>query len=330
MVHRAGSDTYNFLHDPAIVEHKSVLYAAWYNCPSGEMEGLSLIRGRRSVDKGLTWSDIEVIASDKQNKGIMYVPVSFLSLDGVLYAFVSNMEGGPDLVTRCEVFRLNEKSNSWESSGFVTGPFLPNCPPVRMGNKNFIMSGRMAGKPGEKPTIPAVAISHGDKVTDNWDVIPLNYKGKLPKDEHPEYPETTVLADGENITAFVRNHSKYPILFLSNDYGVTWSEPYLHNFPFASSKIFAGTLSTNQHFVISNIVSEGYRDLLTLAVTKPGEKQFSKIWKIRKGYSASLKGGSEWSYPCATEYAGKLYIVYTSEKHHCCLTIVPVSSLKPD
>jgi len=28
IVHRAGSDSYNFLHDAVIVEHKNILYAA--------------------------------------------------------------------------------------------------------------------------------------------------------------------------------------------------------------------------------------------------------------------------------------------------------------
>jgi hypothetical protein len=318
------------LHDAAIIEHKNVLFAAWYNCPSGEMEETSLIRGRRSCDFGLTWSDIEVVASDKELKGIMYVPASFLSSKGVLYAFVSNMEGGPDLVTRCEVFILNEDEDAWKSSGFITGPFLPNCSPVKMGNNNFIMAGRMAAEAGQKPTIPAVAISQGDKLTEKWDVVPLNYNGKLLPGENPDFPETTVIVDGNKITAFVRNHSKYPILFESNDYGRTWSDPYIHNFPFASSKIYAGTLSTGQNYVIGNIVSEGYRDLLIIATTRPGEKQFSGIWKIKSGYSGQLVAGPEWSYPCATEYAGKLYVVYTSEKHHCCLTIIPVNSLEVD
>jgi hypothetical protein len=330
MVNRAGFDDYGFLHDAAIVEHKNVLFAAWYNCPSGEMEGTSLIRGRRSKDFGITWSDVEVIASDTKQKGIMYVPVSFLSAKGVLYAFVSNMVGGPDLVAKCEVFVLNEKEDSWESSGFIAGPFLPNCSPVKMGNNNYIMAGRMAAKAGQKPIIPAVAISQGDKLTEKWDVIPLKYNRKLPPGEFPDYPETTVIVDKQNITAFVRNHSKYPILFVSNDYGHTWSDPQLHNFPFASSKIYAGSLSTGQNYVISNIVSEGYRDLLTIAATRPGEKQFSNVWKIRDGYAEQLGAGPEWSYPCAMEYAGKLYVVYTSEKHHCCLTIIPVSSLKVD
>jgi hypothetical protein len=330
IVHRAGSDNYGFLHDAAIVEHKNVLYAAWYNCPSGEMEEISLIRGRRSIDKGLNWSEIEVVASDKKMKGIMYVPISFISNKGILYAFVSNMKGGPDLVTQCEVYILNEKHNSWKSSGFITGPFIPNCSPVKMGNDNFIMAGRMADTLGHKPTTPAIAISKGDKLTKKWDVIPLRYNSKLPRGEYPEYPETTVIVNRPNITAFVRNHSKCPILFMSNNFGQTWSDPQVHNFPFASSKIYAGTLGTGQNYVVANIVSHGYRDLLTLAVTRPGEKQFCKVWKIRSGYSSLLAAGPEWSYPCAIEYDDKLYIVYTSEKHHCCLTIIPISSLRID
>lgn len=327
MVHRAGSDQYGFLHDAAIVEHNKVLFAAWYNCPSGEMEGESLIRGRRSADAGLTWSGLETIAGDRQKKGIMYVPVTFLSRKGVLHAFVANMEGGPDKVTRCEAFVLDDKVDTWRSAGFIAGPFLPNCPPVKMADNNFIMAGRMAARVGELPIIPAVAISHGDLVTEPWDIIPLNFNGKLPAGESPDFPETTVLVDGANVTAFVRNHSKSPILFTSHDFGRTWSDPKVHNFPFASSKIFAGTLSNGQDYVLSNLVSKGYRDLLTIAVTRPGEKQFCRIWKIRNGYSGTLESGPEWSYPSATEYDGKLYIAYTSEKHHCCLTIIPVKSL---
>lgn len=327
MVHRAGSDRYGFLHDAAVVAHNNLLFAAWYNCPEGEMEGESLIRGRRSADGGLSWSGLETIASDREKKGIMYVPVTFLSLNKVLYAFVANMEGGPDRVTRCEAFVLDEKEDTWRSAGFISGPFLPNCPPVKMADNNFIMAGRMAPRAGELPVIPAVAISKGDRLTEPWEIVPLKYNGKLPAGESPDFPETTVLADGANVTAFVRNHSKCPILFTSQDYGRTWSDPKVHNFPFASSKIFAGTLSNGQHYVLSNLVSKDYRDFLTIAVTRPGEKQFCRIWKIRKGYSESLASGPEWSYPCATEHGGKLYVVYTSEKHHCCLTIIPLESL---
>jgi hypothetical protein len=111
MIQRAGADEYQFLHDAAIVEHQTMLVAAWYNCPKGEMQGESLIRGRRSWDGGRTWSDVEVIAADRNRQGILYVPVAFLSYGGVLYAFVTNMRGGPDLVHQCEVFACDDKTN---------------------------------------------------------------------------------------------------------------------------------------------------------------------------------------------------------------------------
>jgi hypothetical protein len=162
MVHRAGADAYNFLHDSAIVQHKGNLFAAWYNCPRGEMVGESLIRGRRSQDGGHTWSGVETIASDVRKQGIMYVPVAFLSHGGTLYAFITNMKGGPDLVHDCEAFVLDEKTNAWTSRGFIAGPFLPNCTPQRMTDGSYIMAGRMADQRGRKPTIPAVAISRGE------------------------------------------------------------------------------------------------------------------------------------------------------------------------
>lgn len=330
MIHRAGLDAYQFLHDAAIIEHKSTLFVAWYNCPRMEMQETALIRVRRSFDNGLTWSSPEIIASDKDMKGIMYVPVVFLSFNDTLYAFIANMKGGPDQVTRCEVYRLNEKNNSWRSAGVIAGPFLPNCNPVKMEDNNYIMAGRKAPEPGTKPIVPAVAISHGGELTRPWDIIPLRYNDHIPEQDIPDFPETTVIAARNRITAFVRNHSNYPLFFVSEDYGRSWSDPQVHNFPFASSKIYAGSLSTGQYYVLANIVNRGYRDLLVLAVSRPEQRNFSKIWKIRDGYCKELRAGPEWSYPSAIEYAGRLYIVYTSEKHHCCLTIIPVSSLKAD
>jgi hypothetical protein len=70
--------------------------------------------------------------------------------------------------------------------------------------------------------------------------------------------------------------------------------------------------------------------LLVIAVSRPGQAAMSKMWKLRDGPSQGLKAGPEWSYPCAIEFAGNLYVVYTSEKHHCVLTTVPLRSLAID
>lgn len=327
MVHRSGADGYHFLHDAAIVQHQGTLLAAWYNCPRGEMVGQSLIRGRRSPDGGRTWSDVEVIAGDRQHQGIMYVPVAFLSLGSTLYAFVTNMKGGPDLVYDCEAFVLDAQAQAWASRGFIAGPFLPNCAPQRLADGDFVMAGRMAEQPGQRPTIPAVAISHGEEVTQPWHLVRLLPTGTLADGQRIPCPETTVLVEGRELTALVRREKANSLIFFSHDQGRTWSAPHEHNFPMAASKIYAGRLSTSQRYLLCNLPSRRYRDVLVIAVSRPGQKAFSKMWKVRDGDCPALKSGPEWSYPCAIETDGKLHVVYTSEKHHCVLTTIPVKSL---
>ncbi len=331
MVHRAGGDGFNFLHDTAIVAHKGTLFAAWYNCPQGEMVGSSIIRARRSRDGGRTWSAVEVVAADRDQRKIMYVPVALFSHGGVLHAFVTNMKGGPDLVHTCEAFVLDELADAWVSRGIITGPFIANCPPRALPDGNFLMAGRMAEKPGQKPTIPAVAISRGNDLTQPWTLVPLAAADTFKKDPRVVFPETTVIVESDKLTALVRRERDSSLVFFSDDQGQTWSAPQEHNFPMDSSKIHAGILSTGQRYVLCNLPGgRARRDMLVLAVSRPGEKTFSKLWKIRDGRSTELGAGPEWSYPSAIEQDGILRVVYTSEKHHCVMTSIPVKLLAAD
>ena len=330
VVHRAGADEYVFLHDPAIVRHQGFLLAAWYNSSRGEMIGDTMIRGRRSRDGGRTWSGVEVVVADVKHQGILYVPVTFLSHGGRLHAFVANMQGGPDRVRRCEVLVLDDKSDRWKSHGFIAGPFLPNCAPQKMRDGNFLMAGRMAERPGELPTIPAVAISHGERITEPWNLVSLLPTGRLPDGQVLPCPETTAIVDGTEITALVRREKGNSLLFRSGDYGRTWSAPQEHNFPMAWSKIYAGTLSSGQRYLLCNVPCGGNRDLLVIAVTRPGENDFCKMWKLRDGPSAALQCGPQWSYPSAIEHDAVLSVVYTSQTRHCVMTSIPVQSLAVD
>lgn len=327
VVHRAGSDGFQFLHDTAIVSHKGTLFAAWYNCPRAEMIGTSIIRARRSSDGGRSWSAAEVVAADRARK-IMYVPVALFSHRGTLYAFVTQMKDGPDLVHACEAFVLDEATNSWQSRGIISGPFIANCPPLRLADGNFLMAGRMAEKPGQKPVIPAVAISQGENLTQPWHLVPLVAAEQFKDDRRVVYPETTVIAEPDRLTALVRREKDSSMVFFSTDQGRTWSRPQEHNFPMDSSKIHAGLLSTGQRYVLCNLPGGAVRrDMLILAVSRPGEDTFARVWKIREGSSPALKAGPEWSYPSAIEHDGFLRIVYTSEKRHCVLTSIPVKAL---
>ncbi len=318
LVHRADEE-YRFLHDNAVVWHGETLFAAWYNCPKAEIQESSLIRGRRSHDKGMTWSEIEVIAADYDEKGIFYVPVAFLSHDSKLYAFITNMVGH-DLVTRCEVFILDEMTDRWQSHGFIADKFLPNCEPVLMEDGNFIMAGRVADQFRTKPETPAVAISNGKEVTQPWTIIRLMDEKLL------TYPETTVWVEGHRVTAISRDRQNGKV-FTSEDYGRNWVGPFSHNLPVENSKLYAGMLSTGQRYLVWNLPMGERRNELVIGVSRPYENQLVAVWQIRHGPSEHLGTGPEWSYPYAVEHKGKLYVIYTSEKKHSAMTIIPVESL---
>lgn len=326
VVHRAGRDKYRFLHDCAIVAHNGVLFAAWYNCPEGEIVGESLIRGRRSADDGSTWSDVEVIAADGDGKGVFYVPVQFLSTGDDLFAYVSTMTGH-DLVVSCEAFKLGASGalSDWVPCGTVAPLFLPNATPVKTDDGTFLMAGRCAERTGQLPMIPAVARSKAP--LGDWEVVRLLPEGVLPNGRSLKYPETTLVVEGADVTAFVRNDHGFALLFLSTDGGRTWRGPFEQNMPLGAAKMCSGILSTGQRYVVFNTPSDGYRDLLTIAVSRPGEREFSTVLKVAHGFSEVLGCGSEWSYPCALEHNGMLLIAYTSEKHHCVVARIPVASL---
>jgi len=321
VVHRMDEE-FQFLHDNAVVWHQNTLFAAWYNCPRAEIEDASCIRSRRSLDAGRTWSQVEVIAADREAKGIFYVPVTFLSHGPRLLAFVSNMVGH-DLVTRCEVLSLDHLEGRWTSHGPIAGPFLPNCPPLLMADGNFIMAGRTAPRPATTPEMPAVAISQGNDLTGPWDVVPLMRVNARP---YTHFPESTVWLDGPRVTALVRGG----LVFTSGDFGRTWRGPFRHNLPAEDSKPYALQLSTGQRCLLWNYPKspDVSRHLLTIAVSRPGEPVLGAMWKIRDGYADSLQVGPEWSYPCAVEHEDALYVIYTSEKKHSVMTIIPLSSLR--
>jgi predicted neuraminidase len=142
---------------------------------------------------------------------------------------------------------------------------------------------------------------------------------------YTQYPESTVWLDGPRLTPVVRGG----LVFISNDFGRTWRGPFRHNLPAEDSKPFALQLSTGQRCLLWNYPKsrESYRQLLAIAVSRPGEQTLAAMWKLRDGHSDTLQAGPEWSYPCAVEHKGSLYVIYTSEKKHSVMTIIPLESL---
>jgi hypothetical protein len=102
----------------------------------------------------------------------------------------------------------------------------------------------------------------------------------------------------------------------------------------ATSKPYAGTLSTGQRYLICTTTADtgGKRSPLTIAVSKSGESVFNKVFVIRRSVFPEGPGVSDpradFSYPYAVEHDGKLFIGYTHKSHAANeLAVIPVNEL---
>ena len=331
MVHRAQKNHYEFLLGADIIEHEGTLFCSWGNSKVNENDSGSIMGSRRSHDDGFTWEDFEVIAPGSKGQNAHSHGV-FFSLQNKLYAFAPRAEYDaqgniyPELCT--ELFELDKIENVWKTQGVVIAdaPFWPMDKPQVMDNGNFIMPGLICR---EHKAEPAVALSNKENIK-NWRVI------NIPVPEFKDnWGEGGIIVDGSQIQYIFRNgweHEPKAQVSFSNDYGESWSASVSTNIPMTSSKPCCGMLSTGQRYLIFNPVGN-YRDSLAIAVSETGKDNFSKVWRIQHGSSPMPRFGggcvaSQWSYPLAYEYDGKLYVVYTASKEDCVLSIIPVEVLK--
>ncbi|MCB1061931.1 MAG: exo-alpha-sialidase [Verrucomicrobiae bacterium] len=318
-------DGFTWLHGMAIVRHRGTLFTSWGHNKGKENTVTEIAQGRRSSDDGRTWGPVELISDGGDKQAVSHG--TFLSHDGVLWAFCGRFTGVRQN-TGMEAFVLNEKTNAWESRGVVAGEgFWPMEEPEKMDDGNWIMAGLQVG-PGHPA---AVAISHGDDFT-HWDVIAI----PQPKGINM-WGESAVIVNGAEVLNIARYGGKAVALAsLSKDYGRSWSEMQESNLPMATSKPYAGILSTGQRYLIGNTTAEcgNTRDPLTIAVSRPGEKLFSKVWIIRRGQQEGFADpkGTKLCYPYAAEYDGNLYVVYSvghlpANQNSGELAVIPLSEL---
>lgn len=302
-------DGYRFLHGVALAFHKGRLYASFGHNQGGENTDTEQARVTYSEDEGRTWSDLATIDSGPEPEiGVSHGV--FLAHAGKLWAFQGSYSGTLRKAhTRAYV--LDEASQSWRSEGvIIEGGFWPMQEPQRMANGKWIMSGLRAG--GENPA--AVAISDGDDLT-QWQLVVIPRGPGIGK----MWGESTVILQGKKIL----NISRYggeakALLATSEDYGLTWTPSLPSNLPMATSKPYAGTLSTGQHYLICATTSDGggRRSPLTIAVSRPGETLLSKVFVIRQANFPEGPGESHpkasLAYPYAIEHEGQLYVGYSN------------------
>lgn len=201
-----------------------------------------------------------------------------------------------------------------------------------MADGNWIMAGfRVANGYGKPGNLPAVAISKGEDFT-NWQLVVIEADGSLSTNL---WGESTVIVQGKNITNIARYGAR-PIALVATsvDCGRTWTRAVGSNLSMTTSKPYGGVLSTGQRYLVCTTTADsgGRRSPLTIAVTRPGEPLFSRVFLVRDSVCAATPGVSDtradFSYPYAVEHAGRLFIGYTHKSHAANeLAIIPVDSL---
>ena len=312
---------FDWLHGVALVFHEGTLHASWGNNSGAENTASEIVRGRRSSDGGLTWSEVETIGVGSEEEGNSHGV--FLVHEGGLWALHARFGRGegrfPGLCM--EAFTPAEATGAWRSRGIVGRGIWPLQEPVRMADGNFIVPGC------DEHWRAAVAISHGDDLL-HWDAVKLPVGTAV-------HTEAALWAEGPEVLAVMRNESPVDpglncaAVSVSHDFGRTWSPSEESNFPMATSKPVAGVLSTGQRYLICNVCRESpnSRRTLAIAVGRPGEKSLCRLWRIETTEGAL-------AYPYAVEHEGHLYVAYSSappgvggNRNDAKLAVLPVAAL---
>ena len=304
--------------------HGGRLYASYGFNKGGENTSTEEAHVRVSDDGGATWSPPVVMDEGEGNLGVSHGV--FLSQGGRLWAFMGAFYDDFQR-THTRAYLLDEKTGRWDKRGVVIeGGFWPMQAPQRMADGNWIMAGfsRGSGNPA------AVAISTGDDMT-RWNLVriePAPGLGEI-------WGESTVIVDGANVTCIARyGQEARALLATSGDCGRTWSPMRPSNLPMATSKPYAGVLSTGQRYLLCTTTADtrGARAPLTIAVSRPGEPLFSRVFAVRHSVFPEGPGVSDrrvdFSYPYAVEHDGQLYVGYTNKSHAANeLAVIPIASL---
>ncbi|MCA9058212.1 MAG: exo-alpha-sialidase [Planctomycetaceae bacterium] len=325
-------DGFHWLHGVALAWHHDRLFASFGHNVGAENTLTEQGRYCVSDDQGQTWSGIRTIDEGTEADDLAVSHGVFLSHGDTLWAFLGAFHGTRQQV-HTRAYTLNEATSEWIPHGIVAeGGFWPMTEPVRMRNGNWIMGGLIVGHGNPA----AVAISDGDQLT-KWSVREI----PAAKGVGSMWGESCIMVDGSRIVNVAR-YGKDPIALaaVSEDDGQTWTPSRPSNLPMATSKPYAGTLSTGQHYLVCTTTADsgGRRFPLTIAVSRPGESLFSRVFVIRYAEFPDGPGESNprasLAYPYAVEHDGHLYVGYSNSggrggnQNSAELAVIPITQLQ--
>jgi len=327
-------DGYRWLHGVALAWHGDRLYASYGVNEGSENTATEKVQIRVSADGGRSWTHMAEIASGDDRWAVSHG--IFASHGDRLYAFLGGFEGFRQNV-HMRGNALSDADQVWEPMGVVgRDDFWPMGEPQRTSNGNWIIPGIAVTARSGQPGNPAAVAICRDSSFAAWDVI------AVPRpDDRIMWGESTLLVDGGKLTCIARCDGSDPVALVSTsrDNGETWSPVVASNLPMAASKPYAGVLSTGQRYLICTTTADAgnRRAPLTIAVSKPGEELFSKVYCVRDALQdgpGESHPGAALSYPYAVEHERRLYVGYSNDggrggnANSAELAIIPIESLQ--
>ncbi|MBE6731288.1 MAG: helix-turn-helix domain-containing protein [Ruminococcaceae bacterium] len=300
----------SFLHETAIIEFKNTIYTSWYQSPEAELMGYTPVVGKRSFDCGITFTEKEIIAEaeDKTDK-LLYCPPVYGIDEGKLYMFINEMVA-PDHIHALNLYLLDEESGKFELLWSRPIPFKLNTNVVKLSNGKLILPGRI-GEIDSFPNTPALLISDSGRIDSEWRLIKIAENGDLPDGTQLIHPELSLIENDGTLYIFSRNDMRHvPLLYISKDFGESFTKVMAHDIPYVGTKIYAGTLTDGRNYVICN-TDKLDRSKISVYFSEKGSIKFNKQLILFDEKNENLENVTACHYPAAVEYKNKLYIIAT-------------------
>ena len=216
----------------------------------------------------------------------------------------------PDHIHALDLYVLNEDSDKFEFLWSRPIPFKLNTNVVKLSNGKLMLPGRIA-EMDSFPNTPAVLISDDGKIDSNWRLVKIAENGNLKDESKLIHPEVTVIEHENLLYMFCRNDMRHvPLVYVSEDFGESWSEEMATDIPFVSTKIYAGTLKDGRNYIICNTDNLD-RSKLSIYFSEKNEMVFNRELILFDRESERLPSVTACQYPAATESGNKLHIIAT-------------------
>ena len=154
-------------------------------------------------------------------------------------------------------------------------------------------------------------ISDSGKIDSEWRLVKISENGDLPDSSQLIHPELTLIENKGTIYVFSRNDMRHvPLLYISKDFGESFTKAIAHDIPYVGTKIYAGTLKDGRNYMVCNTDNLD-RSKMCVYFSEKGNMNFNKQLVLFNEKSEILKDVTACHYPAAIEFENKLYIIAT-------------------